>query len=281
MKVTVAIILFFSFFCAFGQVSKEKINDLQIETDISSLWIKEIENQTFLNKLDVNSTQLKTIDISSILVTNNNSKSEVSRHFTTFTGILGQNFERVDFHFYSAIKKKNQDYDLKILMKKGVSIDTLSGNLKLIEAFSIPDLFSDKSMQAMAFLYEFNFTSEKSDRGFTIKGTSSVCFYVKDKVVENFWMEDGSFREYIRTFVGYYIDNKTNQKLNCVFALDVAGLYSYLPFCEDFYYIDEENYHPDYYLIKEKYRQYGWEDYDYKNINDDECWKKGKLNEKK
>lgn len=277
MKVATAIVLFLSFFGAFGQVSKDKTNDLQIESDISSLWIKEIENQTYLKKLDVNSTQLKTIDISSILVSSDNSKDEVSRDFSTFTGVLGQNFERVDFHFYSAIKKKNQDYDLKILMKKGVSIDTLSGNLKLIKAFSIPELFSDKSMQAMAFLYEFNFMSEKPDRGFTIKGTSSVSFYVKDKVVENFWMEDGSFREYIRTFVGYYIDNKTNQRLNCVFALDVAGLYSYLPFCEDFYYIDEENYSLDYYLIKEKYRQYGWEDYDYKNINDDEWWKTGKF----
>lgn len=278
MKVTTAIIFFLSFFATFGQVDKEQAHDLQIETDISLLWVKEIESQAYLKKIDLNSTQLKTIDISSILVSNDNSKDEVSRDFSTFTGVLGQNFERVDFHFYSAIKKKNQDYDLKILMKKGVSIDTLSGNLKLIEAFSIPELFSDKNMQAMAFLYEFNFMLEKPDRGFTIKGTSSLCFYVKDKGVENFWMEDGSFREYIRTFVGYYIDNKTNQRLNCVFALDVAGLYSYLPFCEDFYYIDEENYSSDYYLIKEKYRQFGWKDYDYKNINDDEWWKKGKLN---
>ena len=263
MKVTVAIILFFSFFGGLGQVSKERINDLQIEPDISSLWIKEIKKQTYLKKLDVNSTQLKTIDISSILVTNNNSKSEFSKNFATFTGVVGQDFERVDFHIYSAIKEKNQDYDLKILMKKGSLIDTLSGHLKLIEAFNLPEIFTDKSMQAMAFLYEFNFISEKPDRGFTIKGTSAVSFYVKDKVVENFWMEDGSFREYIRTFVGYYIDNKTNQKFNCVFALDVAGLYSYLPFCEDFYYIDEEN--PDYYFIKDKYRQYGWQDYDYSN----------------
>lgn len=274
MKVTTAIIFFFSFFAIFGQVDKEQAHDLQIESDISSLWVKEIENQTYLKRLDVNSTQLKTIDISSILVSNDNSKDEVSRDFSTFTGVLGQNFERVDFQFYSAIKKKNQDYDLKILMKKGVSIDTLSGNLKLIEAFSIPELFSDKNMQAMAFLYEFNFMLEKPDRGFTINGTSSVCFYVKDKVVENFWMEDGSFREYIRTFVGYYIDNKTNQRLNCVFALDVAGLYSYLPFCEDFYYIDEENYSSDYYLIKEKYRQFGWQDYDYLKPIKHEWWNK-------
>lgn len=265
MKITVAIILFFSFFGAFGQVNKEKINDLQIEPDISSLWIKEIENQTYLKKLDINSTQLKTIDIGSILVFIDNSKDEVSRHFTTFTGVLGQNFERVDFHFYSAIKKNNQDYDLKILMKKGSLIDTLSGHLKLIEAFNFSEVFTDESIQAMVFLYEFNFISEKSDRGFKIKGTSSVCFYVNDKGVENFWMEDGSFREYMRTFVGYYIDNKTNQKLKCVFALDVAGLYSYLPFCEDFYYINEEN--PDYYFIKDKYRQYGWQDYDYSKPN--------------
>ena len=87
-------------------------------------------------------------------------------------------------------------------------------------------------------------------------------------------MEDGSLREYIRTFVGYYFDNKTTEKQNCVFALDVAGLYSYLPFCDDFYYVDEENYSPDYFLIKEKYRQFGWQDYDYKNPNKNEWWRK-------
>jgi hypothetical protein len=89
----------------------------------------------------------------------------------------------------------------------------------------------------------------------------------------NFWMEDGSLREYIRTFVGYYTDSKSAEKLNCVFALDVAGLYSHLPFCDDFYYQDEKNYSPDYYLIKEKYRQFGWQDYNYNNPNQDHWWR--------
>jgi|SRR5690554_592748 len=278
MKVAAVIILFLNFFIASGQVKEERIaingttSDSEIEKDISYLWEKEIKSQTFLKKLDKNPFQLSSMDIHSILGSNDRSKDDDSNFFSTYTGVLGENFERVDFHFYSVLKKKNQDYDLKALMKKGDSIDTLSGHLKLIEAFTFPELFTDNKMKAMVFLYEFNFKSENPNRRFTIKGTSSVCFYIKDNIAENFWLEDGSFREYIRTFVGYYIDNKTNQKLNCVFALDVAGLYSYLPFCDGFYYIDEEN--PDYYFIKDKYKQYGWQEYDYTKPIKDKWWKK-------
>lgn len=268
------------FLLACGQVNKEKsvsiesAKDTKNQNDIAKLWVKEIKSQSYFKQLDENSVDSKNLDISNILAYNDTTKNEVPGHFSTYTGALGQTFERIDFHFYSASKVKNQDYDLKILMRKGTIIDTLVGHLKLIEAFECPELFGDENMNAMTFLYNFNFVPKNPDSGLTINGTSSVSFYVSNGVARNFWMEDGSLREYIRTFVGYYIDNKTDETLSCVFALDAAGLYSYLPFCDDFYYIDEENYSPDYYLIKEKYRKYGWQDYDYRNPNKDEWWKK-------
>lgn len=280
MKTATTIIAIMTFLLACGQVNKEKsvlietAKDTQNENDIAKLWVNEIKSQTYFKKLDVNSVELKKLDISNILAYNDTTENEVPGHFSTYTGALGQNFERIDFHFYLVSKVKNQDYELKILMRKGTVIDTLVGHLKLIEAYEIPELFGDENMKAMTFLYDFNFASKNPDSGLTINGTSSVSFYVSNGVARNFWMEDGSLREYIRTFVGYYADNKTDEKQNCVFALDVAGLYSYLPFCDDFYYIDEENYSPDYFLIKEKYRQFGWQDYDYKNPNKDEWWRK-------
>jgi hypothetical protein len=279
MKTATTIIAILTFLLACGQVNQEKsvlietAKDTQKENDIAKLWVKEIKSQSYFKQLDENSIEIKNLDISNILAYNYTTKNEVSGHFSTYTGALGQNFERIDFHFYSVSKVGNQDYDMKILMRKGTVIDTLIGRLKLIEALEFPELFSDENMKAMTFLYDFNFVSKNPDGGLTIKGTSSVSFYVSDGIARNFWMEDGSLREYIRTFVGYYIDSKTDEKLNCVFALDAAGLYSYLPFCDDFYYIDEENYSPDYYLIKEKYRQFGWQEYDYKNPNKDEWWR--------
>ena len=256
-----------------NSVSIESVKVPQTENDIAKLWVKEIKSQSYFKQLDENSIELKNLDISNILAYNDTTENEVPGHFSTYTGALGQNFERIDFHFYSVSKVKNQDYELKILMRKGTVVDTLIGYLKLIEAHEFPELFGYENMKAMTFLYDFNFASKNPDIGLTINGTSSVSFYVSNGVAKNFWMEDGSLREYIRTFAGYYIDNKTDEKLNCVFALDAAGLYSYLPFCDDFYYIDEENYSPDYYLIKEKYRQFGWQDYDYKKPNKDEWWR--------
>ena len=46
----------------------------------------------------------------------------------------------------------------------------------------------------------------------------------------------------------------------CIFSFHPAGLYSELPFCEDFYFREGEE--PlQKYLIKEKYRKYGWQDF--------------------
>jgi hypothetical protein len=278
MKKVITIIAIMTFTLALGQVHQEStvfietINDLK-EKDVTKLWVNEIKSQTYFKKHDVNSVELRNLDISNILAYNDTAENEVPGYFTTYTGALGQNFERIDFHFYSASKVKNQDYELEILMRKGTVLDTLVGYLRLLDAYEFSGLFGDENMKSITFLYDFNFASKNPDRGLTINGTSSVSFCVNNGVASNFWMEDGSLREYIRTFVGHYADYKTADKQNCVFALDVAGLYSYLPFCDDFYYIDEENYSPDYFLIKEKYRQFGWQDYDYKNPNKVKWWR--------
>jgi hypothetical protein len=279
MKTVTTIIAIMTFQLACGQVNQEKsvsiesAKDIQKENDISKLWVKEIKSHPYFKQLDENTVELRNLDINNILAYNDTTKNETPGFFATYTGALGQNFERIDFHFYSVAKVKYQDYDLKILMRKGTVIDTLAGHLKLIEAFEFPELFNDDNMKVMVFVYDFNFTSKNPTGGLTIKGTSSVSFCISEGKAINFWMADGSLRQYIRTFVGYYADSKTDKKQNCVFALDAAGLYSYLPYCEDFYYIDEENYSPDYYLIKEKYRQFGWQDYDYKNPHKNEWWR--------
>lgn len=280
LKIVTTIIVIVTFLLACGQVSQDKIlltqttNESQQEKDIAKLWVNEIKSQSYFKRIDINSVELKGLDISNILAFNDTTQNEVPGHFSTYTGALGQNFERIDFHFYSVRKVRNQDYDLKILMRKGTAIDTLIGHLILIEAFEFPELFNDDNMKAMTFLYDFNFASKNPDDDLTINGSSSVSFCVSNGVARNFWMEDGTLRAYMRTFVGHFIDSKTDEKLNCVFALDAAGLYSYLPFCDDFYHIDEEKYSPDFFLIKEKYRQFGWQDYNYKNPNKDEWWRK-------
>lgn len=244
----------------------------QYESDITSLWVKDIKSNTYLKKTDVGLSLLKTLDISDIIAYNTIEEYEISENFSTYIGVFGQNFERIDFHVYSASKLTNQNYELKLLMRQGTTIDTLAGHLKLIEAYEFPDFFDDENKQMFIFLYNFDFTSKNQVHGLTIKGTSSVAFYTQDKTARNFWSSDGTLSEYVRTFVGYYFDNKNNSKQNCIFSLQPAGLYTYLPFCESFYSIDKYD-NPEYYFINDKYRPFGWQDYDYRNPKKEEWWK--------
>lgn len=240
--------------------------------NIASKWEKQVKDLSY-KKIDTNLSILKVLDISNILAFNDTTKNEIPGFFSTYIGALGETFERIDFHVYSASKEKNQDYDLKLLMKKGKVIDTLQGHLKLLEAFEDSELFSNHNEQTMIFLDSFHFASINHEQRLNISGTSSITFSVHDKTAENFWMADGTLEEYMRTFVGYLFDAKRNIKQKCVFALQPAGLYTYLPFCDNLYYTDEKNYSPDYYLIKNKFLRYGWQGYDYENPKRDEWWK--------
>ena len=251
---------------------RKKIDNLK-DKDVASLWAKEVKSLSY-KKIGTDFPLLKVLDISNILAFNDTAKNETPGFFSTYIGALGENFERIDFHIYSAKKVTNQDYNLKLLIKKGKAIDTLQGRLKLIEAFEDPELFSSENEQTIIFLDSFNFASIDQEHRLTIKGISSITFCEQGKIAENFWMEDGTLLQYLRTFVGYSFDAKRNIKQKCVFALRPAGLYTYLPFCDNLYYIDEESYSPDYYLIKDKYRKYGWQDYDYTNPKKNEWWKK-------
>ena len=242
------------------------------KNDISKLWIKQVEILSSSEVLDLDSINLNSLDISNILEYNDSANYKTPGYFCTYMGALGENFERIDFHFYSARKVKNQDYALKILMRKGGVIDTLIGDLKLIKALKVPELGNGENI--LIFLYDFNFRSQNPENGVSIKGTSSITFLMENGIACNFWSASGDYSEYIRTFVGYYMDSKSDKKLNCIFALEVAGLYYYLPFCDNFYYFDEENYAPDYYLIKEEYKQFGWQDFNERDPDKYDWWKK-------
>ena len=268
-----------NFLLTFGQARQEKNlmqqKSVHKELDIAYLWVKKIRNDSSLRKIDADSPLFKDLDISNILQYNDTTKNEKIGSFSTYIGALGKNFKRIDFLIYSANKVRNQDYVLKLLMKRGGIIDTLQGGLRLMEAFEFPGLTFDKQT-ALVFLYEFNFASRNPYRGLSIKGTSSVSFYVESKIAKNFWMEDGTLNEYMRTFVGYYhLDDKKKAKVRqkCIFAMEPAGLYNHLPFCDKLYY-NEVNDNPDYYLIKDKYLQFGWQDYNYDEPKNTEWWRK-------
>ncbi len=69
-----------------------------------------------------------------------------------------------------------------------------------------------------------------------------------------------------------HTNKQKNETMNCVFAVSPAGLYNYLPFCENLYTVDEND-NPEYYYISEKYKKFGWQDYNYRNPKKDQWWK--------
>ena len=101
MKTATTIISILTFLLACGQVNQgktdlnETVNDSQQQNDISKLWVKEIRSQPYFKQLDENSVELKNLDISNILAYNDTTKNEVPGYFSTYTGALGQNFERM------------------------------------------------------------------------------------------------------------------------------------------------------------------------------------------
>jgi len=268
MKIITLIIFALTFLLACGQTTDKRtttqtqLDVVTVQPDISKLWSEQVQKISFLNKLNLDEAKKMTIDLSSILAYDNNENEYLSR----FIGALGQNYQRIDLLVISAKHIGQQTYSLDLLFKVGENIDTLTGSMKLTKAFEI----TDNIHKTLVYSYDYKFCN--ADSNICLKGTNSTSFYIEDGIPKNYWYEDGSFNDLVRTFVGTLTHKQKNAALNCVFSVSPAGLYNYLPFCEDLYTVDEND-NPEYYYISEKYKQFGWQDYDYRTPKKDHWWK--------
>jgi hypothetical protein len=270
MKTVLLIIFVLTFLLARGQTTDKRTTTIQtqfegitIKPDIGKLWSEQLQEISFLKPVNLDEAKKMEIDLSSILAYDNKENEYMSR----FIGALGQNYQRIDLLVISAKHVGQQTYYLELLLKVGENIDTLTGEMQLKKAFEITDNIQKK------IVYSFDYKFCTADKNVCLNGTNSTSFYIENEIPKNYWYEDGSFNDLVRTFVGTLTNKQKNATLNCVFALSPAGLYNYLPFCKDLYIVDEND-NPDYYYISEKYKQNGWQDYDYRTPKKDQWWKK-------
>lgn len=262
---------------AFGQTNQKRTvsstskNETKIENNIANKWSKRLQELSFVRQLDRNKIKSSSVDLSSIFVYSKNSDNE---YISNFIGALGRNYQRVDLLFLNSKHKGQQTYTIQMLLKKENNIDTLNGEMRLNKAFEIVDNIEN------IFIYSFEYKLFSSDKLTCLEGINSISFSLKNNTPKNYWYEDGSFNEYVRTFVGSYSNQKTGEKTNCVFAVKPAGLYNYLPFCKGLYFVNK-NENPDFYYINDKYKQFGWKDYEYQNPKADKWWVNNKQNDSK
>ncbi|WP_143046519.1 hypothetical protein, partial [Trichormus sp. NMC-1] len=258
MKTATLIIFTLIFLTCCGQTNEKRAirqtQDVTAPPDISKLWNEQLHKLSFLRQVNLDEAKKMTIDLSSILAYDKNENEYLSR----FIGAFGQNYQRIDLLVVSAKHIGQQTYSLELLCKFGETIDTLAGEILLKKAFEI----TDNIHTTFVFSYDYKFCSE--DNNVCLKGTNSTSFYIEDNIPNNYWYEDGSFNDLVRTFVGTLTKKAIDNPVNCVFAVSPAGLYNYLPFCEGLYTVDD-NENPEYYYISDKYKQFGWQDYDYRN----------------
>lgn len=261
---SVLAVFLFKAFMLFGKPSN---NELEIkassgmvkkEEDVAKRWEKEVSNLDFLKQISRSEIDSMNIDISNLLQFD----SVENQYLSRYIGAKGQNFQRVDFLVLSAKKVGNQEYYLKLLFKNENKIDTLKGALKLKAPFyhTMPNMG-----KIYFFLFDYCFYS--ADSTIYLSGVNSTSFYINNGKPENYWFADGTFNEYGRTYVGTILNKRTNEINQCVFAIEAAGLYNCLPYCEDLYSTDEGCSY--FYRIKEKYKPFGWQEYDYDHPKED------------
>jgi hypothetical protein len=269
MKTVTLIIFALTYLLACGQTTDKRTTTQTefisetVQPDIGKLWQEQLKKISFLTPVNLDVANRMTIDLSSILAYDN----KENEYLSIFIGALGQNYQRIDLLVLSAKHVGQQTYSLQLLLKVGENIDTLTGEMQLTNAFEI----TDNIHKTVVYFYDYKFFS--TDSNICLKGCNSTSFYIEDGIPKNYWYEDGSFIDLVRTFVGTLTDKQKNTTLNCVFAVSPAGLNNYLPFCKDLYTVDEND-NPEYYYISEKYKHFGWQDYDYRNPKKDQWWKK-------
>jgi len=268
MKTATLIIFILTFLLASGQTNQNgqfvqtKTEEIKKDNNISELWSLQLQKLDFARQLDTNEIKKLTFDLSDILTY----KKDENERLSWLIGALGQNFQKFDVLILSAKHLGQQTYLLKLLFKNDENIDILTGEMSLKTVFELPE-----DMHKI-YIYSFSFAFCSDDKTICLEGINAVSFYALDNLPQNYWYEDGSFNDYVRTFVGTKTNKKTGEKMNCVFAVSPAGLYNYLPFCEDLYWVNEDD-NPEYYYIKDKYKQNGWQDFETKDPKTEKWWK--------
>jgi len=231
------------------------------DVDLSDKWIKSFETNSGYIELDRN--KFVKIDFSKIL---SNQLRIENDPISTYIGIFGQNYHRIDFHL--EVIKNGQDYSVTGKSKLGDNVRDLNGIMRLEKVLLIKDHFLDS-----LFIGLFDCTlREPGDRDGdgVFSGVFTLVFYKKNSDVQFFSSDSGDEPTFTNTFVGKWTKNNSNVERKVIFSFHPAGLYKKLPFCEELYTFEEFE---DFIVIKDKYKKYGWMDFNPHRGQKTDWWK--------
>lgn len=225
-------------------------------------WIDSVSNYEGFHEID--KSNFNDLNFSSIL--SNQSRIE-NDPLSTYTGVFGPKFRRIDF--YWVVSKSNSVYLVNGKSKLGENIQNLTGELRLIKTLFRKQSYISDTLFIGLFDCTLQGPGNKTGDGAFV-GVFTLVFYLKNGDPQIFKTDSGDPPSFTNTFVGMWTQYNSDVTRNVIFSFNPAGLYERLPYCDIIYTYNDIN--DDYSLIKEEYRQFGWEDFDYKGRKSD-WWK--------
>ena len=185
---------------------------------------------------------------------------------STYVGVFGPNFSRIDFHIIA--KKEEDSYSITGVSRLGTNIRPLKGEMVLSKLLIAPNYLVD-SLYIGLFDCKLSEPGDKSGDGEFV-GVFTLIFYHDDKDLQFYSTASGEPPTFTNTFIGSWSKYNSSIKRRCIFSFHVAGLYKALPYCEELYDYEFE----DRTKIKEKYVQFGWKNYPLNRGNKTNWWDK-------
>lgn len=231
--------------------------------DLADKWIKSVETNSGFKDFDKN--KFDNYDFSKIL---SNQLRFEKDPISTYVGIFGQNYRRIDFHL--EVTKNNQNYSVTGKSKLGDNVRELKGEMKLKRILlKNEDFYFTDSLYIGIFDCVLQEPGDREGDGI-FSGVFTVVFYKKNGKLQFFKSDSGDEPTFTNTFVGIWKRNNSDIERNVIFSFHAAGLYERLPFCEDLYTFEDND---DFLIIKDEFKQFGWQDYPLKRGQKTDWWK--------
>ena len=213
---------------------------------------------------EINIIKFSCMDLSEIISNQTGPKDDP---WSTYIGVFGVNYQRIDFHI-EAKKDTSNSYIITGKSKLYEKIRNISGNLNLTNTLFVKDFLGIDTLYLCVFNYQFLEFDNNNEVGI-YKGIFTAMFSFDKGQLALFWSESGDYSEYNHMFVGKWESTDSKIGTKCIFSFYPAGLYNNLPFCNEFYIKDDLS---DFYKINDKYKNYGWNDFDPNNVYKTNWW---------
>ncbi|QLG44183.1 hypothetical protein [Costertonia aggregata] len=243
-KILIVYMVFFNLFMVYTQT-----------TDLAQQWKDSVLSTEYFDIVE--NKEIAHLDFSEFVSTTTNKNNTA---LSAYTGVFGPNYRRIDFRL-TAIKKENilNEYIVEGKSKLGNNIRPIKGKMTLNTVLMNKNLFGmSVPVYVCLFDYEFLEPGDKAGDG-KFEGIFTAIFYNDKGKIKSFHSESGDFSEYRNVFVGQWKRYDSDTIRNCIFSFYPAGMFNSLPYCNELY--SYEDGFTDFTYIKEKYRDFGWQDY--------------------